>query len=77
MSGLVNLSLFKLSCSEHNDRPVLDLKKHHRLERLELDKLSISGLLLPGQEELQLWELKLWYLTLPHDNINHCHLCLA
>ena len=64
--------LTNLSCSEHSGRcplPALGLQRHHKLEWLELDNASISGLLLPGQEESRIKELDLHNLVLSHDSL--------
>ena len=72
LSSLEYLILTYLSCSDDGGScrlSVLDLHRHHRLERLELDKISISGLLLPSQEQSQLRDLYLDNLVLSHDNL--------
>ena len=72
LSSLHDLRLTNLSCSDDDDRchlSVLDLHRHHRLQRLELDKISISGLILPSQEQSQLWYLYLYNLVLSHDSL--------
>ena len=64
--------LTNLSCSEHSGRcplPVLGLDRHHELWMLSLDNTSISGLLLPGQEESQIEYLYLYNLVLSHDSL--------
>ena len=64
--------LTNLSCSEHSGRcplPALGLDRHHKLESLKLDNTSISGLLLPGQEESRIWYLYLHNLVLSHDSL--------
>ena len=71
-SDLQRLELINISCSTNSSIDcftVLDLQKHQRLKILFLNKLSISALLLPGQKESQLRELKLWDLALSHDNL--------
>ena len=71
-SGIYDLTLTSLSCSQHQDGcslPVLDLHKHCRLEYLTLGKISISGLVLPSQEGSQLSILYLHNLVLSHDNL--------
>ena len=45
--------------------PVLDLQKHDKLETLELNRLSIEGLLLPV-EGARITSLTLWYVTMSH-----------
>ena len=70
------LWLHDISCQSNDsseDLPVLDLNNHCRLDRLTLDKISISGLVLPSQEGSQLSHLDLHNLLLPHDNlVNIC-----
>ena len=72
LSGLMELQLYDLSCSEHSGSRCLsavDLSKRNRLGRLLLGTLPICGLLLPPQEESQLRDLDLWRLVLSHDNL--------
>ena len=70
------LLLRDISCQSNDsseDLPVLDLSKHCRLRWLTLDRISISGLVLPSQEGSRLWKLFLYNLVLPHDNlVNLC-----
>ena len=64
--------LTNLSCSEHSGRcplPALGLDRHHKLELLKLDNTSISGLLLPGQEESRIEYLDLYNVVLSHDSL--------
>ena len=71
-SSLKLLILTNLSCSDDGRRcrlSVLDLHRHHSLRELKLDKISISGLILPRQDQLQLWYLYLDNLVLSHDNL--------
>ena len=66
------LVLHTISCQSNGsseDLPVLDLSKHCRLDWLTLDKIFISGLVLPSQEGSQLRELNLNNLVLLHDNL--------
>ena len=76
VAGIRWLRLTRLSCSEHQDGcslPVLDLHSDCGLEYLTLDKISISGLVLPSQEGSLLRELNLDSLVLPHDElVNLC-----
>ena len=70
--GLILLYLNDLSCSDHDcscPLPVLGLDRHHKLSRLKLGNTSISGLLLPGQEESRIKELDLHNLVLSHDSL--------
>ena len=72
LSSLQDLRLDNLSCSDDGDScriSVLDLHKHHKLETLQLDKISISGLVLPSQGESELRKLDLDNLVLSHDNL--------
>ena len=70
------LELVNISCQSNDsseDLPVLDLSKHCRLQELWLDRISISGLVLPSQEGSRLRTLDLFNLVLPHDNlVNIC-----
>ena len=70
--GLEVLFLNDLSCSDHDGScplPVLGLDKHHKLEKLVLQKIPLSCLLLPSQEEPQFRELYLDKLSMSHDNL--------
>ena len=70
--GLMLLYLNDLSCSDHDGScplSVLGLQRHHKLEKLKLDNTSISGLLLPGQEESRIKYLDLHNLVLSHDSL--------
>ena len=70
--GLKVLYLIDLSCSDHDGRcplPVLGLQRHHKLQVLKLDNTSISGLLLPGQEESRIKYLDLDNVVLSHDSL--------
>ena len=70
------LLLGNISCQSNDsseDLPVLDLSKHCRLDWLTLDKISISGLVLPSQEGSRLRRLYLDNLVLSHDHlVNLC-----
>ena len=69
---LNELGLGYISCQSNDsseDLPVLDLSKHCRLYELWLEKISITGLVLPSQEGSRLRELYLHNLVLPHDNL--------
>ena len=71
-TNLTSLTLHSISnqTNDSNDRlPVLDLHKLNLLQRLVLSKIYLSRLLLPSQEELQICELCLYHLVLPHDNL--------
>ena len=65
----LSLTVFNKSWSTQISGPGLDLQNHHRLERLELDNLPVSGLVLPGQEESPLREVRLEKLVLSHDSL--------
>ena len=70
--GLKMLYLNDLSCSDHDGRcplPVLGLDRHHKLGWLSLHNTSLSGLLLPGQEESRIKDLDLHNLVLSHDSL--------
>ena len=72
LSSLEELVLQNLSCSDDGGScriSVLDLHKHHKLKRLDLDKISISSLVLPSQRESELSILYLYNLVLSHDNL--------
>ena len=67
-SHIEYLTLIDVRCREHSDSsciPVLDLQKHDKLEELELEQLSIEGLLLPV-EGARITLLTLWNVTMPH-----------
>ena len=67
-SRLEYLILDRVRCREHNDIssiPVLDLQKHYYLEKLELEELSIEGLLLPV-EGARITALKMVSVTMTH-----------
>ena len=69
---IINLRLTSLSCIQHQNGcslSVLDLHSHCRLRWLTLDKIAISGLVLPSQEGSRLRELYLNNLVLSHDNL--------
>ena len=71
-TNLTTLALNSISCqqNDNSDRlPALDLQKHHKLEALRLDKISISDLVLPSQGESELSKLYLYNLGLSHDNL--------
>ena len=62
-----NLRLISVSCRTHQDYcclPVLDIHSHCELQVLILDKIPISGLVVPSQEESQLIRLYLYNLVL-------------
>ena len=70
--GLKALNLDNISCSDNSGScplPVLGLDRHHKLRRLKLGNTSISGLLLPGQEESRIECLDLHNLVLSHDSL--------
>ena len=70
LTGLHVLKLTNIFCSDNNlnlGLPVLDLHRHSRLKVLSLNSISISGLLLPSQEQSQLLKLYLGSLVLSHD----------
>ena len=70
--NLQELNLLSISCPTNDSSdliPVLDLQKNHRLKMLDIDRLSISGVLLPSQEVTQLWYLKLHNLSLSHNSL--------
>ena len=70
-SYLENLNLSKVKCSEQSHSfclPVLDLKQHNKLWALELEELSVEGLLLPVERDRLTW-LKLFYVTMNHRGL--------
>ena len=72
LSSLRELILTNLSCSDDGDScrlPVLDLHRHNRLLVLKLNRISISGLLLPSKEQSLLRHPELYNLVLSHDNL--------
>ena len=72
LTTLELLKLTSLACSDHHDDcvlPALDLHNNKSLRKLELRKLSISGLLIPCQVLSRFEKLYLDYLVLPHDNL--------
>ena len=72
LTGLHKLALTNISCCDNNlnlGLPDLDLQRHDRLRRLTLNKISISGLQLPNQEQSKLRYLYLETLVLSHGNL--------
>ena len=72
LTDLYELALTNISCSDDSrscDLPVLDIHRHCNIKELPLNKISISGLLLPIQEESYLCKLDLDNLVLSHDNL--------
>ena len=70
--NLQELNLLSISCPTNDSIdliPVLDLQNNHRLKMLDIDRLSISAILLPSQEVTQLWYLKLHNLSLSHNSL--------
>ena len=78
-SALENLGLINLSCSDHSDRdcllPVLNLQKHHNLEKLILEKLSVECLLIPNQQDTEMRTLRLDSVKMTHHDIQS--LCVS
>ena len=70
-SVLERLTLKELRCSEHGRYmcciPVLDLKKHNKLEELKLSTLSVEGLKLPMEGA------RITSLSLSSDNVTMNH----
>ena len=69
-SSLKDLDLHTMRCREHCDScciPVLDLQKHGKLMKLDLQDLSIEGLLLPV-EGARITFLTLDHVTMPHHD---------
>ena len=67
-SCLEHIHLDKVKCSEQSHScflPVLDLQKHNKLRKLELEDLSVEGLLLPVEG------IRFTYLWL--DNVTMIH----
>ena len=67
-SHLVDLDLDRVRCREHRDScciPVLALQKHDKLKTLELQDISIKGLLLPV-EGARITPLTLYNVTMTH-----------
>ena len=72
LTDLCEVELTNISCSDNSLNlclPVLDLHRHCSIKELLLNKISISGLLLPSQEESRLRYLYLDNLVLSHDNL--------
>ena len=72
LSGLEDLQLTMMPCSEHSVRcnfTVLDLHEHYRLEFLELDTSSISGIILPRPERHIINAIGLRNLVLSHYSL--------
>ena len=72
LTELLWLRLANLSCSDHIGRcrlPVMGLHKHHAIEVFSLNNMSITGLILPSQEDSQILYLHLDSLVLSHDNL--------
>ena len=70
-SCLEYLSLNDVKCSEQSHScclPVLDLQQHNKLERLDLRRLSVKGLLLPVERD------RFTTLTLHNVTMNHQYL---
>ena len=70
LTGLCELNLNNISCSDNSLNlclPVLDLHRHCSIDELLLNKISISGLLLPSQEQSRLRKLYLNNLVLLFD----------
>ena len=70
-SCLEYLSLNDVKCSEQSHScclPVLDLQQHNKLERLDLRRLSVKGLLLPVERD------RFTTLTLDNVTMNHQYL---
>ena len=70
-STLQDLELESLYCSDHGRScclPALDLQRHHSLEIVRLENLSVESVLLPGRGTLL---SKLTKLTVRVNNISH------
>ena len=68
-SCLEYLSLNDVKCSEQSHScclPVLDLQQHNKLERLDLRRLSVKGLLLPVERD-RFTTLTLYNVTMNHQ----------
>ena len=71
ITDLEMLDLTNLTCSDHDGscHLLLDLHRHVNLSCLRLDKISLSVLLLPSQEESTLDYLELKNMLLSHDSL--------
>ena len=72
LSGLDKLKLPILPCSEQSGACrfiVLNLQKHRKLYMLKLDSSSISGILLPSHDRIDIQALVLSDLVLSHDSL--------
>ena len=72
LSGLDELKLPIMPCREHISActfTVLDLHRYRSLQELKLDQSSISGILLPSQDRIELEDLLLSNLVLSHYSL--------
>ena len=70
-SCLEKLYLSKVKCSEQSHScclPVLDLQQHNKLRKLDLEDLSVEGLLLPVERDM-LTYLNLFDVTMNHHGL--------
>ena len=68
-TNLVTLEVKRVSCSDNDSVciPVLDLRQHNKLKRLELWIISVEGLLLPVEDTIT--TLCLDSVTMPHHSL--------
>ena len=67
-----HLELGALYCIDHDNScclPILNLQRHHSLETIFLQRLSVEGVLLPGQGTLL---SQLTYISVQGIQISHC-----
>ena len=72
-SSLERIELKKVTCSEHRDGCCcigLNLQKHYKLEKLEIQKISVEGMLLPV-EGASITSLILYSVTMTHHGLEH------
>ena len=70
-SCLETLDLDEVECSEQSHScclPVLDLQQHNKLQALELEELSVEGLLLPVERD-RFTSLRLTNVTMNHHDL--------
>ena len=68
LSCIEQLDLYGVRCSDRSRMPVLDLRKHNKLDLLELSDLYVEGLLLP-MEGTRIRLLKLSNVKMAHHEL--------
>ena len=77
--NLLNIRLMRVRCCQHADGiciPVIDLRKHSKLEKLVLWQISVDGLLLPW-EGATITSLQLSDVTMTHHGLEQLGVCLS